>query len=323
MRAIRRTAPDPDGLLTGIEIDDRDQPPPPDGWVTVTLRCASVNHSDLAAIRGHGFDPAGPPRVLGSDGAGLDPDGNEVIVYPILAAARYPDPMHDPGLRMLSQGVDGTWAERVQVPRANLVPKPPELTWEQAACLGTAWLTAYRMLFGRARVAPGGTVLVQGAGGGVPTALIRLAVAAGLRVWVTSRDPHRGRRAVEHLGAHAAFPSGAVLPEPVDAALDCVGQATLAHSLRSVRPGGQVVIAGAVTGATVGLDLTDLFVRSISLHGSAMGTPAELFALARLCATTGAVPVIDTVWPLTDARPGIARALTGQQFGKIVLRCDR
>ncbi|MCK9874619.1 hypothetical protein MXD59_02275 [Frankia sp. Ag45/Mut15] len=155
MRAIRRTAPDPDGLLTGIEIDDRDQPPPPDGWVTVTLRCASVNHSDLAAIRGHGFDPAGSPRVLGSDGAGLDPDGNEVIVYPILAAARYPDPMHDPGLRMLSQGVDGTWAERVQVPRANLVPKPPELTWEQAACLGTAWLTAYRMLFGRARVSPG------------------------------------------------------------------------------------------------------------------------------------------------------------------------
>ncbi len=323
MRAIRRIAPDPDGSLTGIEIDDRDEAPPADGWVTVTLRCASVNHSDLAAIRGHGFDPAGPPRVLGSDGAGLDPDGNEVIIYPIIASAGFADPMHDPGLRMLSQGVDGTWAERVQVPRANLVPKPPDLTWEQAACLGTAWLTAYRMLFGRARVAPGGTVLVQGAGGGVPTALIRLAVAAGLRVWVTSRDPNRGRRAVEQLGAHGAFPADATLPEPVDAALDCVGRATLAHSLRSVRPGGCVVTAGAVTGTGVGIDLADLFIRSISLHGSAMGTPTELRDLARLCATTSAGPVIDTSWPLTEACPGIARAFTGQQFGKIVLRCDQ
>ncbi|CAO5250680.1 zinc-binding dehydrogenase [Frankia sp. AgKG'84/4] len=323
MRAIRRLAPDPDASLTGLEIGDRDQQPPPDGWVTVTLRCASINHSDLAAIRGHGFDPAGPPRVLGSDGAGVDPDGNEVIIYPIIAAPRYADPMHDPALRMLSQGVDGTWAERVHVRRANLVPKPPELTWEQAACLGTAWLTAYRMLFGRARVDPGGTVLVQGAGGGVPTALIRLAVAAGLRVWVTSRDPRRGRRVVEELGAHAAFPSGADLPEPVDAALDCVGRATLAHSLRSVRPGGCVVAAGAVTGAAVDVDLADLFVRSVSLHGSAMGTPAELLALARLCATTGAGPVIDTVWPLTEARPGIGRAFAGQQFGKIILRCDQ
>ncbi|POM25759.1 Crotonyl-CoA reductase [Actinomadura rubteroloni] len=323
MRAIRRTAPDPDGLLDGIEIADHDAPPPPPGWTTVALKAASVNYSDLMALRGFGFDPSGPPRVLGSDGAGIDRDGNEVIVYPIVAAPGHGDPLHDPGLRMLSQGIDGTWAESVHVPSANLVPKPPELSWEQAACLGTAWLTAYRMLFGRADLKPGETVLVQGAGGGVPTALIRLGVAAGLRVWVAARDRERGRRAVDELGARAAFPAGTPVPEPVDAALDCVGAATLAHSLRSIRPGGRLVTAGAVTGATVELDLADLFVRSISVHGSAMGSPAELRRLARHCAATGAGPVIDGVWPLTGARPGLARALAGEGFGKIVLRCDR
>jgi NADPH:quinone reductase-like Zn-dependent oxidoreductase len=228
--------------------------------------------------------------VLGSDGAGIDEDGNEVIIYPIIAAPGYADPMHDPGLRMLSQGIDGTWAERVHVPQANLVPIPPGLSWEQAACMGTAWLTAYRMLFGRADLKPGETILVPGAGGGVSTALIRLGAAAGLRVWVTSRDHERGRRAVAEIGVHSAFPDGAPLPEKVDAAMDSVGQATFAHSLRSVRNGGRVVTAGAVTGTTVRLDLADLFIRSISLHGSAMRSPAELQRLAQRCATSGVTP---------------------------------
>ncbi|MXQ67405.1 zinc-binding dehydrogenase [Actinomadura rayongensis] len=320
MLAIRRTAPDPDGRLTGIEIADRPAPPRPDGWTTVRLKSASVNHSDLAAVRGPGFEP-GTHRVLGIDGAGLDEDGNEVIVYPIVSGPGYADPLYDPDLRALSQGLDGTWAEEVHVPRANLIPKPAGLSWDHAACLGTAWLTAYRMLFGRADLKPGETVLVQGAGGGVSTALISLGVAAGLRVWVTSRDPDRGERAVTELGAHAAFSPGARLPEQVDAAMDATGRATFAHSLRSVRTGGRLVTAGAVTGGTTDLDLADLFIRSISLHGSAMGSPTDLRNLARHCATGGARPKIDSTWPLHDAKPGIARALAGDQFGKIVLHC--
>ncbi|CAO5186126.1 Crotonyl-CoA reductase [Frankia sp. AiPs1] len=313
MLAVRRTA-------AGLQIADRDQAPPAPGWTTVTLRCASVNHSDLMAARAAGGDQ---PRVLGSDGAGVDQDGNDVIIYPILAAPSYADPMHDPGLRMLSQGVDGTWAQRVHVPRANVIPKPAELSFEEAACLGTAWLTAYRMLFGRADLKPGETILVQGTGGGVTTALISLGVAAGMRVWVSGRDPERRRRAVEDLGAHGAYAPGETLPEPVDAALDCVGTATIAHSLRSVRNGGRVVTAGAVTGAAADLDLADLFVRSITLHGSAMGSPEELRRLARHCASTGVRPLIDSTWALPDARDGINRALAGKQFGKVVIRCDQ
>src|SRR5207244_5822057 len=98
-----------------------------------------------------------------------------------------------------------------------------------AACLPTAWLTAFRMLFTKANVAPGATVLVQGAGGGVATALVELGSAAGLRIWVTSRSPERRARALE-LGAEKAFEPDARLPERVDAVMETVGAATWAHS---------------------------------------------------------------------------------------------
>ena len=132
----------------------------------------------------------------------------------------------DPRRSLLSERHPGTFAERVAVPARNLVPKPPELSWEQAACLPTAWLTAYRMLFTRGRVVPGMTVLVQGAGGGVATALIALGRAAGLRVWATSRSEEKRARAVA-LGADATFEPGSRLPERVDAVMETVGPGDL------------------------------------------------------------------------------------------------
>src|SRR5205814_1110818 len=127
----------------------------------------------------------------------------------------------------------GTLAEKVAVPRRNLVPKPAELSFEEAACLPTAWLTAYRMLFTRGHVVPGMTVLVQGAAGGVATAVVVLASAAGARVWVTSRSEEKRQHALG-LGADAAFESGTRLPERVDAVMETVGQATYGHSIRSL-----------------------------------------------------------------------------------------
>lgn len=323
MLAIRLTKPNAEDPLSAIEVSDAPPAPVPDGWVTVTLKAAAVNHSDLWSMRSYGADPGTLPVVLGADGAGIDEDGNEVIVYPIVASRQrgLGDEMHDPGLRMLSQGIDGTFATQVAVPRENLVPKPAELSWEAAACLGTAWLTAYRMLFGKADLKPGETVLVQGAGGGVSTALITLGRIAGLRVWVTSRDAERGRRAVRELGAAAAFVTGEPLPGKVDAVLDSVGGATFAHSLSSLRPGGRLVAVGTTSGASVELDLTKIAVGSLSVLGSAMGSPAELDRLARLCATTGTVPMIDSVRPLADGVAGIERLLAGAQFGKVVFRC--
>lgn len=323
MFAIRMRRPEPADPLRCLDIGHGPPGKAPDDWVTVQLRAASVNSADFASMSGYGVIPERLPTVLGSDGAGTDEDGNEVIVYPVLAdpARGGGDPMLDPGLRMLSQGIDGTFAEQVRVPRANLVPKPPGLSWDAAACLGTAWLTAYRMLFGRAAVRPGETVLVQGAGGGVASALTVLARAAGVRVWVASRDPARGERAVAELGAERAFLTGAKLPEPVDAVMDPVGGPVFPHSVAALRPGGRVVIAGAVGGAVVRLDLTELFVRSVSVIGSALGSPEELDRLARLCAGQALTVPIDSVWPLKQGREAFERMRQGQPFGKIVLLC--
>jgi D-arabinose 1-dehydrogenase-like Zn-dependent alcohol dehydrogenase len=191
------------------------------------------------------------------------------------------------------------------------VPKPADLSWEEAACVPTAWLTAYRMLFTQAGLRPGDTVLVQGAGGGVATALIRLGSAAGLRVWATSRDEAKQARALE-LGAEQVFPSGARLPHRVDAVMDSVGAATWSHSLKALRPGGTVVICGATSGPNpAATELNRIFYLQLRVVGSAMGTRGELEQLLSLCELTGVRPVIDTVLPLEQARDGFARMEAG------------
>jgi NADPH:quinone reductase-like Zn-dependent oxidoreductase len=223
----------------------------------------------------------------------------------------------DPRRSLLSERHPGTLAERVAVPRRNVVPKPPELSWEEAACLPTAWLTAYRMLFTRAALAPGATVLVQGAGGGVGTAAIALGVAGGLRVWATSRSEDKRERALA-LGAHAVFEPGARLPERVDAVLETVGAATWRHSVKALRPGGTLVISGATSGDASPAELTRIFFLQLSVVGSTMGTRDELERLLRLCADRGLRPQIHAAMPLRDAREGFAAMEGGDLFGKVV-----
>jgi NADPH:quinone reductase-like Zn-dependent oxidoreductase len=208
-------------------------------------------------------------------------------------------------------------AERVTVPRRNLVPKPAALSFEQAACLPTAYLTAYRMLFGRAGLQPGATVLVQGAGGGVATAMILLGRAAGYRIWATSRSEAKRARAIE-LGADRAFESGARLPERVDAVMETVGEATWAHSLRALRPGGTVVVCGATSGPLPPADLNRMFFLQLSVVGSTMGSRDQLARLLTFLEQTGVRPVIDRTLPLTEARDGFAAMIGGEVFGKIV-----
>jgi NADPH:quinone reductase-like Zn-dependent oxidoreductase len=198
------------------------------------------------------------------------------------------------------------------------VPKPAALSWAEAACLPTAWLTAYRMLFTRSGLQPGGTVLVQGAGGGVATALIRLGSTAGLRVWVTSRDGAKRARAVE-LGAASAFESGARLPERVDAVMETVGAATWNHSLRSLKPGGTVVISGSTSGPDPGsTELNRIFFLQLRVIGSTMGDRTELEQLLRFCEVTGVRPVIDSELPLDRAREGFTKMAVGDLVGKVV-----
>ncbi len=319
MFAVTATSVDAENPLSGLTLGEVPDPEIPEGWALVTLRAAALNHHDIWSLKGVGLRPEQLPMILGCDGAGVDADGSEVIVHAVIADpdAGDGDETLDPRRSLLSERFPGTLAEKIAVPRRNLIPKPSSLTFEQAACLPTSWLTAYRMLFTRASLRPGDTVLVQGAGGGVSTAAIALARAAGLRVWATSRSDAKRTRALE-LGAHETFAPDERLPERVDAVIETVGRATWASSIRAVRPGGAVVVSGATTGDDPSADLTQVFFLQRSVIGSTMGTRGELQRLVSMVDATGLRPVIDSVRPLSEARSGFAEMLEGEQFGKIV-----
>ncbi|AXI79410.1 zinc-binding dehydrogenase [Peterkaempfera bronchialis] len=309
---------DPDDPLSGLELGERPEPEARPGWSVVTVKAATLNHHDLWSLRGVGLPQERLPMILGCDAAGVDEHGNEVVIHSVVGQSGHGVGPDEPR-SILTERYQGTLAERVAVPTWNLLPKPKELTFEQAACLPTAWLTAYRMLFTNAGVKPGDTVLVQGAGGGVATALIVLGKAAGLRVWATSRDEAKRARALD-LGADAAFPSGARLPERVDAVLETVGAATWSHSVKSLRPGGTIVISGATSGPNPpSAELTRIFFLELRVVGSTMGTKEELSGLLALCAHSAVRPVIDSVLPLSDARAAFTRLAEGDVFGKVVL----
>lgn len=308
-----------DDPLSGLEVGERPEPEVREGWTTVRVRTASLNHHDVWSLKGVGLPADRLPMVLGCDAAGVTEDGREVIVHAVVPSPGWTgDETLDPKRSLLSEVYDGTLAEVVTVPSGNLVAKPEPLSWEHAACLPTAWLTAYRMLFTNAAVRPGDTVLVQGAAGGVATAAVQLGSAAGLRMWVTSRDATKGEQAVA-LGADHAFESGARLPERVDAVLETVGAATWSHSVNSLRPGGTIVISGATSGdAPAKAELTKIFFKQLRVVGSTMGDRSELESLARFVVAQGIEPHVDSVLPLARARDGFARMVDGQVSGKVV-----
>jgi NADPH:quinone reductase-like Zn-dependent oxidoreductase len=304
--------------LSGLTVGDAPDPEPAEGWTTVLVKAAALNHHDLWSLRGVGLGEDALPMILGCDAAGIDEDGNEVVVHAVISSDDWRgDETLDPGRSLLSERVPGTLAERVAVPRRNLIPKPPELSFEHAACLPTAWLTAYRMLFTRGEVRPGMTVLVQGAGGGVATALTTLGAAAGARVWVTGRSEVKRAHALT-LGADRAFEPGERLPERVDAVMETVGEATWRHSVRSLRPGGRIVISGATSGDAPPAELTRTFFLQLSVIGSTMGTREELERLLRLCVARGIRPTIHATMALAQARDGFAAMLDGDLVGKVV-----
>ncbi len=309
---------DADDPLSALELGERPEPEAPDGWTTVTVKAASLNHHDLWSLRGVGLPEERLPMILGCDAAGIDENGDEVIVHAVVSDPSWQgDETFDPKRSLLSERHQGTFAERVIVPARNVVPKPEGMSFEEAACLPTAWLTAYRMLFTRGGLVPGQTVLVQGAGGGVATALITLASAAGARVWATGRSEEKRAHAVS-LGAHGAFESGARLPERVDLVMETVGGATWGHSVRSLKPGGTIVISGATTGDPDAAELMRIFFLQLSVVGSTMGSRDELDRLARFCVDKGIRPNIHATMPLRAARPGFEAMLSGEVQGKIV-----
>ncbi len=316
VRCVSQSATDP---LSGLSIAEVPPPEPPDGWVRVNLRTCALNHHDLWSLKGVGLDPSRLPMTLGCDGAGVLDDGTEVVIHSVIGdpEAGQGDETLDPRRTLLSELHQGTLAEQVIVPLRNLVPKPQALTWEEAACMPSAWLTAYRMLTTRSGLDGPGNVLVQGAGGGVATAAIQLGVALGHRVFCTSRDPQKRARSLG-LGAELALASGERFPEKMDLVIETVGDATWEHSLRSLRPGGRVVVSGATSGANPPADLNRVFFLQLSVVGSTMGTREELLQLLEFMESSDVRPVIDEVRPLAEARQAFERLQAGGGFGKQV-----
>lgn len=308
-----------DDPLSGLVLGERPDPEVPAGWAKVSVKAASLNHHDLWSLRGVGLREESLPMILGCDAAGYDEDGNEVVVHAVVNEPGWSgDQTLDPKRSLLSERYQGTFAESVVVPRANVIPKPASLSFAEAACLPTAWLTAYRMLFTQGGLKAGDTVLVQGAGGGVATALITLARAGGLKVLATSRDEAKRARALE-IGAHEVFEAGARLPVKVDAVMETVGRATWSHSIRALRPGGAIVISGTTSGPNLDdAELTRIFFLQLRVIGSTMGTTTELAALVNMLDATGTRPLIDRELPLDQARDGFAAMAEGDVFGKIV-----
>jgi NADPH:quinone reductase-like Zn-dependent oxidoreductase len=322
MRAAFVSSINPDHPLAGLTVGEQPEPASPaEDWTVVEVRASSLNHHDLWSLRGVGLTAEQLPMILGCDAAGVDDQGNEVVVHAVIGDPHAGDETLDPKRSLLSEKHPGTIAERVAVPRRNLVPKPPKLSFTDAACIPTAWLTAYRMLTTRGQLPADGSVLIQGAGGGVATAAVVLARALGARVFATSRDASKRER-IAALGATALEP-GARLPERVDVVIETVGAATLEHSTKAAKQGGRIVIAGATSGNLATIDLRRVFFLQLQLLGSTMGTRDELAALLELMSEQGIAPVVDSVYGLTQASDAFARLASGDVFGKIVLDHSR
>jgi NADPH:quinone reductase-like Zn-dependent oxidoreductase len=334
-----------DDPLANLAVGEQPEPQLEPGWALVEVRAASLNHHDLWTLRGVSSAPIVPPQILGCDAAGLvaaygddqpagaSRVGTRVVVHAPVPCGHCPACTSEEGqicrtARMLSEPpLAGTFAELVAVPAANLIPLPDAVDFVTAACLPTAYLTAYHGLFARAGLRPGMTVLVQGVAGGLASAAILLGALHGLTVYATSRDEAKRNLAVQ-LGAAAAYPPeretaraliGATGGMGVDAVIDTVGEPTWELSLRAVRPRGTVVVSGATAGHNPPAELRRIFFRSITVAGSTMGTRADLRRLVELCARGRLHPLIGSRHPLNEAAMALAEMARGDVHGKIVL----
>ncbi|GAA4180409.1 zinc-binding dehydrogenase [Gryllotalpicola koreensis] len=321
MRAAVAVAQSLDDPLSGLSLKEMPDPEPKPGWTRVRVRAASLNPHDVWTLRGVGHPAERIPMVLGCDGAGVTDAGDEVVIHPVLGDPNRGggDVTLDPKRALLSETVNGSLASFVLVPDACVVPKPDWLGFDDAATLGIVWGTAYRMLFTRARVRAGDRVLVQGASGGVGSAAISLARAAGAKVYATARTDAKRAFALE-CGAHEVFESGARLPERVDVVVDTVGEATWAHSLRSLQPGGVVVTCGATSGNMPPAELNRIFYQQLSVIGSTGSTRSEFEALLRFLEASGVRPHVDSVLPFDEIPAGFQRLIDGEVRGKLVVR---
>ncbi|MDB5582446.1 MAG: alcohol dehydrogenase [Bradyrhizobium sp.] len=323
MLAAYVEAPDFDDPLSALMVGERPVPQVPAGFVRVHMEAASLNRHDLWTLRGVTQHPPLPlPMILGCDGAGVLDDGRPVVLYPGMGDPDWRgEETLDPRFNVFSELHQGTMADMMAVPVRNIIARPPGLSAVDAAALGTAWLTAYKMLFVRSGLRPGQRMLVQGASGGVSTALVQLGRAAGMEIWVTGRTGEK-RALAEQLGAHRSFEAGSELPEKVDVVFETVGEATWAHSFRSVKRGGTIVLAGRTSGKSPPANLRGLFIGQITVLGSVLGTLEDMRALIQFVASARLKPELGAVLPLERAAEGFRGMWEDRTAGKTIFTRD-
>jgi len=321
----------------GVRLRDRPRTPLQDGQVSIAMRTASLNHLDLWLA--HGAQRIDPPRVICADGAGVVEESaggrwkavDEVVLLPTVSdgtceACRSGQEVYCPAFGILGEHTDGTACQRLQVPERMVYPKPPGLSWEEAAAFPLTFLTAWRMLTTRARLQAGETLLVVGAGAGVGVAAIVIGHFLGARVFATSRSATKLEQA-RGLGAAEAFPtegfSGPVREltgkQGVDVIFDSVGAATIEEDLKAVRMGGRIVTCGSTSGPKVTILWPRLFFRQADILGSTMGNASEFEAVLEMIGQ-GPRPVVDSVYPLAEVEAALTHLDQSDQFGKVVLR---
>jgi NADPH:quinone reductase-like Zn-dependent oxidoreductase len=307
-----------DGGPEVLRYEDAPDPEPGRDDVLIHLRAASLNHLDVWVRRGLPSVPK--PRILGADGAGVDDSGRRVLINPGIE--------HGDRITVIGEHTDGTHAELIAIPASNVHAIPNGLSFEEAAAFPLVFETVYRMLVTRAGLKEGEWVLAWGAGSGIGSATLVIAKALGAHVVATSSSDAKLERAKE-LGAdavvnHAAGDVVAVVKEAtggpgVDVVVEHVGEATWQTSLQAVRAHGRIAVCGATTGPNPKAALHRVWWKQVTILGSSMGTNADFEGVYELVAGGRAKPVVDSVFPLAEARAAHERMESGEHFGKIVL----
>jgi NADPH:quinone reductase-like Zn-dependent oxidoreductase len=320
MFAVYATHAAPDDPLAALRIGEQPDSDIPEGWVRVKISHASLNRHDIFTLQGISGHPEGItyPIILGNDAAGFLDDGTPVVIYPMMGSDDWRgDETLDPKWHIPSEFIHGTFADYTVIPKRNAITLPKSLSPLHASVLGTAWLTAYRALFTKSGLQAGDTVLIQGATGGMATALIQLGRAAGFEIWTTSRS-EEGRAQAKALGAHQAFRSNEPLPRKVPAVIDNIGADSWAHSMSSLARGGTLVTVGGTTGFDMALNLLPVIADQLTITGSIMGTLDDMKNMMNLIAQAEIKPEIGAVLPMERADEAFRAMWEGRTRGKTV-----
>jgi NADPH2:quinone reductase len=320
---------------SGVRVEERPRTQAQTGEVTVAIRTASLNHLDLWTASGAQRIEA--PRVLAADGAGVVAGstdrrwqaGDEVVLYPVNCcwecdACRAGQQVFCEAFGIIGEHTDGAACQYLHMPVQNLFRKPEALSWEEAAAFPLTFLTAWRMLTTRARLQPGETVLVVGAGAGVSAAAIAIGRHLGARVLATSRSEAKRERALalgaEHVFDSSGFgrPAREASGGGVDVVFEHVGPATLDESVRALRKGGRIVFCGSTSGVKAEVNMPRLFFGQTDLLGSTMGNVGEFEGVLAAIAQ-GMRPCVDSTFPLAEVTQAMERLDRADQFGKVVL----